>query len=62
MNFFKTYTVRALFGSENQVMLAYDVEFHGPFEKCHAAALVRINEEKYITDIELFLIDVRLKK
>ena len=54
MSFFTTYTVRAMFGSKDQVMLAYDVEFNGPFDKCHAAALMTFNEAGLITDIELF--------
>lgn len=51
--FFKTLTIRAKFGSEDQAMLAYDVEFPAPIGKFPSAVLLSFNEG-LITKIELF--------
>ncbi len=51
MNFFNTLTIRAKFGSQDQAMLAYDINC--PIGICRAAALVQF-ENGLIVSIELF--------
>ena len=53
MSFFKNYHVRAICASEDQVMLAYDVEFFEPAITTRTAALLTI-QEGLIVRIELF--------
>lgn len=53
LNFFKTLTIRATFGSEDQVMIAYDLDCPAPIEKFRVAALLTFKED-LITKIELF--------
>ena len=53
MDFFKTLTVRAKFGSEDQAMLVYDVEFPAPIGNCPSAALMTF-KENLIIKVELF--------
>jgi hypothetical protein len=53
MDFFKNYDVRVICGSEDNVMIAYDVEFFEPAIKTRTAALLTI-EEGLIKKIELF--------
>lgn len=50
---FKTLTIRANFGSENQAMIVYDVEIPGLAKKLHAASLLSF-QEGLISKIELF--------
>ncbi len=50
---FKTLTIRAKFGSENQAMIVYDVEIPGLAKKLHAASLLSF-QEGLISKIELF--------
>ena len=51
--FFKTLTIRAKFGSGDQAMLAYDLDFPSPIGNCPAAALLTF-QEGLISKIELF--------
>ena len=51
---FKTLTIRALFGSENQAMLAYDLDCPPPIGKLPVAALLTF-QEGLIIEIELFV-------
>lgn len=50
---FKSLTIRAQFGSENQAMIVYDVEIPGLSKKLKAASLLTFQEE-LISKIELF--------
>jgi hypothetical protein len=50
---FKTLTIRAQFGSENQAMIVYDVEIPGLPKKLQAASLLSF-QEGLISKIELF--------
>jgi len=51
--FFKMLTIRAAFGSENQAMLAYDVDFPAPIGYSSAAVLLTF-QAGLIVKIELF--------
>lgn len=51
--FFKTLTIRAAFGSENQAMLVYDIDFPVPIGYSSAAVLLTF-QEGLIVRIELF--------
>ncbi|MBY0501569.1 MAG: nuclear transport factor 2 family protein [Alphaproteobacteria bacterium] len=53
MTLFETLTIRAKCGSDNQVMLAYDVDFPAPIGKLPTAALMAF-QEGLIARIELF--------
>lgn len=53
MDFFKNYDVRAICGAEDQVMIAYDVEFFEPAVTTRTAALLTI-QDNLIQRIELF--------
>ena len=53
MSFFKTLTVRAKFGSEDQAMVVYDVEFPAPIGNCPSVALMTF-KENLIIKVELF--------
>lgn len=50
---FKTLTIRAKFGSEDQAMIVYDVEIPGLTKKLQAASLLSLNDG-LISKIELF--------
>lgn len=50
---FKTLTIRAKFGSEDQAMIVYDVEIPGLAKNLHAASLLGFREG-LISQIELF--------
>lgn len=50
---FKTLTIRAKFGSEDQAMIVYDVEIPGFSKNLHAASLLSF-QEGLISKIELF--------
>jgi hypothetical protein len=50
---FKSLTIRAQFGSENQAMIVYDVEIPGLSKKLQAASLLSFREG-LISKIELF--------
>src|SRR5690348_2761309 len=50
---FKTLKIRAKFGSENQAMIVYDVDFPAPIGNLPGASLVTF-QEGLITKIELF--------
>lgn len=50
---FKSLTIRAKFGSEDQAMIVYDVEIPGCPKKLHAASLLSFREG-LIGKIELF--------
>ncbi|CDR34204.1 nuclear transport factor 2 family protein [Criblamydia sequanensis] len=50
---FKTLTIRAPFGSENQAMIVYEVEIPGLSKKLQAASLLSF-KEGLISKIELF--------
>lgn len=50
---FKTLTIRAQFGSENQAMIVYEVEIPGFPKKLQAASLLSF-QEGLISKIELF--------
>ena len=50
---FKTLTIRAKFGSEDQAMIVYEVEIPGLTKKLHAASLLSFREG-LISQIELF--------
>ena len=52
-SFFKTLTIRAKFGSEDQAMLVYDLDFPAPIGKLPTAALLTF-QEGLISKIELF--------
>lgn len=52
MAFFTTLTIRSVFGSDDQAMIAYDVEFPAPFGKVPTAALLKI-QDGLITKVEL---------
>jgi hypothetical protein len=51
--FFKSITIRAKFGSGDEVMLAYDFDFLAPINILHAAVLMQFREG-LIAKIELF--------
>lgn len=53
MGLFKTLTIRATFGSKEQAMVVYDVDFSSPIGNIPTAALLTF-QEKRITKIELF--------
>ena len=53
MSFFKTLTIQAKFGSEDQAMLAYDVDFPAPIGNVHSAVLLTFHEG-LVAKIELF--------
>ncbi len=53
ISLFKTVTIRAKFGSENQAMLAIDIDFPAPIGNLPAAVLQTFNDG-LITKIELF--------
>jgi len=44
LNFITSIKVRAKFGSENQAMLAYDMDFAAPIGVCRAAALMTFKD------------------
>jgi hypothetical protein len=50
---FKSLTIRAKFGSEDQAMIVYDVEIPGLTKNLHAASLLSFREG-LISKIELF--------
>ena len=50
---FKTLTIRAMFDTEDQAMLAYDLDFHAPIGNVRTAALLTFQKE-LIIKIELF--------
>ena len=50
---FKTLTIRAQFGSEDQAMIVYEVEIPGLSKKLQAASLLSF-QEGLISKIELF--------
>lgn len=50
---FKTLTIRAKFGSEDQAMIVYDVKIPGLAKNLHAASLLNFREG-LISKIELF--------
>lgn len=50
---FKSLTIRAKFGSENQALIVYEVEIPGLPKKLHAASLLSFREG-LISNIELF--------
>lgn len=50
---FKTLTIRAKFGSEDQAMIVYDLDFPGMFATFSSAALMTFQGD-LITKIELF--------
>ncbi len=50
---FKTLTIRAKFGSEDQAMIVYDVEIPGLLKNLRAASLLSF-QEGLISKIELF--------
>jgi hypothetical protein len=52
-NFFNALTIRTVLGSENQAMVAYDVEFPEPIGMVRSAALMDF-KEGLIARIELF--------
>ncbi len=56
--FFRTITIRATFGSGDQVMMAYDLDCPAPMGNFRVAALLTIKDD-LITQIELFY-DARL--
>jgi len=60
MDFFKTLTIRAKFGSGNQAMLAYDLECPEPVGILRAAALFTL-DDGLITKLELFCDASKLK-
>ena len=53
MGIFKSLTIRAKFGSEDQAMIVYEVEIPGLFKKLQAASLLSFHEG-LISKIELF--------
>jgi hypothetical protein len=53
MAFFKTLTLRAKFGSADQAMVVYDVDFPDPIGIIPTASLMTFQEE-LVTKIELF--------
>ena len=53
ISIFKTLTIRAKFGSGDQAMLAYDVDFPAPIGIVKSAVLMTF-EDKRIIKIELF--------
>lgn len=54
MSFFKALTIRAKFGSKDQAMIVYDVEFPSPIGNVASVAYLTFNEKNLITNIELF--------
>lgn len=50
---FKTLTIRAQFGAENQAMIVYEVEIPGFLKKLQAASLLSF-QDGLISKIELF--------
>ena len=50
---FKTLTIRAQFGSDNQAMIVYEVEIPGLSKKLQAASLLNF-QDGLISKIELF--------
>lgn len=52
-SFFKTLTIRATFGSEDQAMVVYDIDCPVPVGRCPTAALMTFQNE-LIIKIELF--------
>jgi len=58
---FKTLTIRAQFGSENQAMIVYDVEIPSLPKKLQAASLLSFQEGQ-ISKIELFYDTKDLKR
>jgi hypothetical protein len=57
LNFITSIKVRAKFGSENQAMLAYDMDFAAPIGVCRAAALMTFKDGLIVRN-EIFF-DVR---
>jgi len=51
---FRDLTIRAKFASENQVMVAYDLNCHEPVGVIRVAALISLEEDNLISGIELF--------
>lgn len=52
-SFFKTLTIRAIFGEGDEVVVIYDVDFPAPIGKVASVALMTF-QEGLITRIELF--------
>ena len=52
-NFLRSLRVKAIFASEDQAMVNYDVDFGGPFGVCRSAALLSFRVDT-IASIELF--------
>lgn len=52
-SFFKTITIRAIFGEKDQAAVVYDVEYPAPVDKIPTAALMTFREN-LIARIELF--------
>jgi len=50
---FKTLTIRATFGSEDQAVVVYDLDFPAPIGNCPTTALLSF-KKKQIAAIELF--------
>lgn len=53
VSMFNRLTIRTVFGSENQALVVYDVEFPAPIGQCPSTALLTVNDN-LITKIELF--------
>lgn len=53
ITFFRTLTIRSVFGSDDQAMVVYTLEFPIPVGKIETAALLHI-KDGLITKIELF--------
>ena len=53
ISFFKTLTIRAQFGSDDQAIVVYDVDFPAPIGMVPTVALMNI-QNGLITKIELF--------
>lgn len=51
---FKSLKIRAKFGSENQAILVFDLEFHGSIGNCPSVSYLTFHEG-LISKIELFL-------
>lgn len=52
-SYFNTLTIRAAFGSKDQAMVVYDVDFPAPVGKCPTAVHLTF-EDELITKIQLF--------
>jgi len=51
--FFKTLTIRAKFGSKDQAIIVYDVDFPEPMGKIRSTSLMTF-KDGLVTEIELF--------